>query len=316
MSEATLDLYRGSPINRSLSWSNLTDAELRRRAMAAASTRDQDELWSLLEAYVVLHGRPGARTRANTLVAYRYSLGKLLGTWQGVNLLRPQRDAALQLPQLLHHAGLGPRSIELVITTGRQLYKALRWADASTAAPFDNVKAPRDPTPPEDKRRPYSSVAVQRLIAAAEPVDRCLVLLGAHGGLRVSEIVELRWSDLRLEEGRLRIRDGKGGKAGDVRLSQTLVNALRELRAMAKSDHVMPYRTPERARRRMQNLCNRAGVTYLGIHALRHYCGTRLYEETSDLRVPAKHLRHAKTSTTEIYAKFSTTKLDASVGQW
>ena len=39
-----------------------------------------------------------------------------------------------------------------------------------------------------------------------------------------------------------------------------------------------------------------------GFHALRHSCGTRLYEATKDLLVVQRHLRHSSARTTELYA--------------
>jgi integrase len=52
----------------------------------------------------------------------------------------------------------------------------------------------------------------------------------------------------------------------------------------------------------LEQRCNRADVRCRGIHNLRHTCGTRLYEETRDLQVVAKHLGHSSTKTAEIYA--------------
>jgi len=79
---------------------------------------------------------------------------------------------------------------------------------------------------------------------------------------------------------------------------------------------VLPYRTTHEARARMRRLCARAGVPYKGIHSLRHTAGTRLFRETESMEDTARHLGHASTDTTRVYAKWSNTRLQATVGQW
>ncbi len=54
-----------------------------------------------------------------------------------------------------------------------------------------------------------------------------------------------------------------------------------------------------------------------GVHALRHYCGTRLVREGGDLEMAARHLGHASIETTRIYAaKWSDEGLKRTVGEW
>jgi integrase len=54
----------------------------------------------------------------------------------------------------------------------------------------------------------------------------------------------------------------------------------------------------------------------IGAHSLRHQSGTRLYRQTNDLEMVARHLGHAKLDTSRIYAKWSDEKLAESVGDW
>lgn len=41
--------------------------------------------------------------------------------------------------------------------------------------------------------------------------DRVILLLGAHAGLRVSEMLDLTWGDVNLRDGKLTVVLGKGG---------------------------------------------------------------------------------------------------------
>ncbi len=77
-----------------------------------------------------------------------------------------------------------------------------------------------------------------------------------------------------------------------------------------------PYRSDERARERLAALCVAAGVEYKGIHAFRHYCGTRLVGEGGDLEMAARHLGHASIETTRIYVKWNDQGLKRAVSEW
>ncbi len=108
-------------------------------------------------------------------------------------------------------------------------HAALRWAGATDAAPFASVRAAPEKTAPWDRRKPYAPADVERLLAVTTGQDRVLVLLGAHAGLRVSEALALRHADVRLSDGELDVRDGKGGRARTVPVSESLARALREV---------------------------------------------------------------------------------------
>jgi integrase/recombinase XerC len=53
----------------------------------------------------------------------------------------------------------------------------------------------------------------------------------------------------------------------------------------------------------LKRLCADAGVPYRGVHALRHYCATRLYALTHDIYKAQDHLRHSNIHTTTVYAR-------------
>jgi len=309
-----LQRYEGSRAARALNWANLSDEELRRAATLAANQRDTAQLWALTEAHITLSAsRP---VSPYTLRNYRQNITRLIKAWQGENLLRPSRHAAATLTLELRERGLAPGTIQLQLAAGRALYKALRWAGATDAAPFADVKSPHDPTPPEEKRHAYSDADIAALLEVADAQDRALILLGAHGGLRVSEALALEWAAVNLQAGTLRVTAGKGGKARTIALSGALRAALAAWKAESQgSGHVLPYRTATRARQRLQAVCRAAGVTYLGVHSLRHTCGTRLAAIAGDLRVAARHLGHSSTTTTQTYAKMNQAAYSEAIAQ-
>jgi len=296
--------YTGTRTARALNWAALNDEELRRAVTLAANQRDAIQLWELTEAYITLSAsRP---VSPYTLRNYRHSITRLLEAWQGENLLRPSRHAAATFMLELRERGLAPGTIQLHLASARALYKALRWAGATDVAPFADVKSPHDPTPPEEKRSAYSDADITALLEVSDAQDRVLILLAAHGGLRIGEALALEWAAVNLQAGTLKVTDGKGGKTRTIALSSSLRTALEAWRAESRLEgRVLPYRTPTRARQRLQAACHTASVIYLGAHSLRHSCGTRLAAITGDLRVAAKHLGHASTTTTQTYAKMN-----------
>ena len=307
----------GTLNHRARDWASLSDGDLKRRAAEAANTRDPDELWGLMEAHLVTKGRAGAKVSRHTLRNYKRGLLDLLAAWQGENLLRPSREAAdLYVTDLGEH--LAPGTVRVKVAAARSLYKALRWAGVTQLRPFEDVSLPRDPTAAWDKRQPYTQEEVDRMLAKAGTVDRALILLGAHAGLRVSEIVALAWEDVDLDQGTAKVRSGKGGKAGTVDLSTSTVEALQALRDSAPdAEHVFGFTTTQRAYERVRRVAYRALLGKgKGVHALRHYCGTRTAAEQG-LEAAQQHLRHSNLSTTQTYAKWrDRIKIKEMVQQW
>src|SRR5690606_36868091 len=103
-----------------------------------------------------------------------------------------------------------PSTLQVKLAAARTLYKALRWAGVTDARPFEDVRVAKDPTPAWDKRRPYRDAEIEALLELAGRAEKVAVLLGAHAGLRVGEMSELRWSDLDYTKNELRVRNGKG----------------------------------------------------------------------------------------------------------
>jgi integrase len=274
---------------------------------------EEAELWALLEAYLATYGGAGARISGHTLRSYRKGLGVLLAYCgrRGESLIRPGRDLGAAYLRELEAAKLSASTVRVRLASARMLYKALRWAGATEADPFRDAKVAKDKTAPWDKRSPYSHEEVVALLMLAKAKDRVLVLLGAHGGLRVEEIVALCWEDVDLNARVLTVREGKGGKSRRVNLSASLLEALVILGPSA--GRMLAF-TTTRARARLKALAERAGVAYKGVHALRHYAGTRLARETGDLEHVARHLGHSSLEMARIYAKWSDEGLKRAVG--
>lgn len=307
----TLDVYRADPLAGARGWADLNPEERRRRAMLAAQQRDHPVLWSLTEAHTYLYG---AGLSARTTRAYREGVSKLLQYAErtGMGLIRPERDAGALYVRSLETAGLAPSSVRVHLAAARALFRALRWAGVTAADPFSDARPRKDKTAAWDKRQPYADEEVQTLVRAAAPRDRALILLCAHGGLRIEEALRLTWDDLDLAGGVLTVRHGKGGKTRRVTLTRSLNLALQQVPRTAQ----VIGGTQTAARQRLRGLCARAGTRYRGWHAFRHYAGTRLVRQTGNLEYAARHLGHSSLDTTRVYAKWSDRVLDEALAEW
>ena len=312
----TYDLvpFAAAPLDRAHTLGRLPEEERRRRAVEACRDKDAAALWALTEAYVVLHGERGAGISPNTLKAYRSSVESFV-TWatnQAVNLLRAKPADALHFVRAQEGQGLKPATLRVRLAGARMLYKALRWAEATEARPFDDVRGAKDHTAPWDKRQPYSEDEMAALLAVAPARDQALLLLCGHAGLRISEALGLTWADVNLPDRALHVR-GKGAKNRRVTIGETLAAALVKLERSGPTVIGGRY---DSANARLARLCMKASVTCRSHHALRHYSGTRLVREGATLEDVARHLGHSQLETTRIYTHWAADGLTKRLLNW
>ena len=145
-----------------------------------------------------------------------------------------------------------------------------------------------------------------------------MIDLAISTGLRVSEIAEIRISDLSLTgpEPQLLVRNGKGGKPRTVTLPQDLRRHLREFVAWKKGlkeptgpeDFLFASERGEKFTTRglqflFKRAAERAGLpAHFSIHACRHSYGTYLYQKTKDLRLVQDQLGHSTPVVTQLYS--------------
>jgi integrase/recombinase XerC len=302
----------------------MTEEELRRFASEAARDRDGAALWALTKAHLTLHGSAGSRVSGHTLSAYRHAFAELLKDWSGESLLRPGRNAGVlwvrelegRTPVKGKNATMTSATVRVYLSAAKALYAALRWSGATDAAPFADVKVAVDKTPSWEKRDAYSQTKVHWLERVSEGATLLVVLLGAHAGLRVSEMTALQWDDVNLSEGVMRVIAGKGGKSARVYLTKTLTEALEAVPLEQRTGHVLPCRSRQAVYQRLEAACKQARIKFKGVHALRHASGTRLREDTGDLALVADHLRHSSLDTARGYAKANNVQLKRALGEW
>ena len=179
-------------------------------------------------------------------------------------------------------------------------------------------------------KRPHQFLSVndvQRLIAACKEPIRTIVIVSAMTGLRIGEILALRWKRIDFIRETLSVTEtcflGHFGtpksraSRREVPLSRS---ALRAFKAQySRSTHREPdalvFATrnggplmSNNLRRGLRSACARAGLPKLNWHALRHTHGTLLHGQGTPLKVAQAQLGHSHLTTTlEVYTHASVT---------
>jgi integrase/recombinase XerD len=204
--------------------------------------------------------------------------------------------------------GVSPCTINATMT-------ALRFFFRVTVRRFDI--ASHIPLVPQPRKLPVilSPEEVARLLEAARTPKYKAALAVAYGaGLRISEIVSLKVSDIDSKRMLIRVELGKGRKDRYAMLSPHLLELLRNWWPVLRpkgylfpgQDRINPLTT-----RHLHRICveaaRAAGITKrVSPHSLRHSFATHLLERKVDIRVIQALLGHSKLDTTAIYTRVAT----------
>jgi site-specific recombinase XerD len=145
--------------------------------------------------------------------------------------------------------------------------------------------------------------------AIDNPKHRLLLLLGYGAGLRLSEIVGLRWSDILMAEFKIHIKEAKGRKDRIVMLPYSIVGYLENYQQLYKGNTFVfegQYKgemySPRSVQQVMHTAIEKAGLDKkASVHTLRHSFATHLLEAGTDIRYIQGLLGHSSINTTTIY---------------
>jgi len=161
---------------------------------------------------------------------------------------------------------------------------------------------------------------VALLLHCAPSLKHKAALSVAYGcGLRVSEIVHLKVTDIDSARMLIRVEQGKGRKDRYVMLSPDLLELLRRWwRSARPQGWLFPGRDPGQpiTTRQLDRACKAAAATAaldkrVSMHTLRHSFATHLLERRTDIRVIQALLGHKKLDTTARYTRVALKTLGA-----
>ena len=260
---------------------------------------------------------------ANTLDAYARDLDKLL-VFLSHQDKYPEQVELSDLQTFaagLHDIGIGPRSQCRILSGVRSFYRFMVMDGYMKNDPTELLESPvlgehlPEFLTPQEVDQLKDSIDLSK---AEGHRNRAIIEVLFSCGLRVSELVNLKWSQVFADERYLRIL-GKGSKERLVPIS---VIALKEIENYlpwrqslkikpGEEDYVFLNRRGGHLTRTMILIMLKEQAQMAGIqktispHTLRHSYATALLEGGADLRVIQALLGHESIGTTEIYTHLS-----------
>jgi len=238
-------------------------------------------------------------------------------------------DVAAFLSLKQTQENISKRTQSRILSSIRSFYGYLRAEGFIEEDPCDKVSSP--------KINPYlptvlSVEEVERILDSVDLSqseghrDRCILEVLYSCGLRVSELVNLKISDLFLDEGFIRIF-GKGSKQRLVPIGEPAIKAIRLYRSVRDAGNVshkdedilfLNRRGSKLSRVAIFNIVKTqaaaAGIAKdISPHTFRHSFATHLVENGADLRVVQEMLGHESILTTEIYTHIDSAKWQSTI---
>jgi integrase/recombinase XerD len=256
-------------------------------------------------------------------------------------LLTARRSDVREFLQQLFSHQVDGRSVGRKLSALRHLYRYLLLDRKIEHDPTLNIESPRQwkVLPKSLARDEIESTLAARIApgdagraptkesAALAARDHAMLEVFYAGALRVSEMVNAKLEDLKLEAGYMLVR-GKGDKERVVPLGKAAQDALREYLAhsrpvlvIGKTSAVALKSSPllflargarKLTRQRVWQMVRAASAAsgrQASPHMLRHSCATHMVENGADLRTVQTILGHADISTTQIYTHLALDRL-------
>ncbi len=263
----------------------------------------------------------------NTLTGYRQDLQQYVNWLHGSchKALLQAEYADIQDYIASRFKTSKPRSMSRLIASLRRFYRFCLREQYIAADPTLQLESPKLP---RSLPKSLSEQEVEDLLQAPDihdPIglrDRAMLELLYASGLRVSELVQVKVTEVSLSQGVVRVT-GKGSKTRMVPMGEIAVEWIARYLQQARpqimqqrlSDHLfVTQRAQGMTRQAFWYLIKRyalmAGVKHaISPHVLRHAFATHLLNHGADLRVVQMLLGHSDISTTQIYTHVARERL-------
>lgn len=269
----------------------------------------------------------------NSIDNYILDIKKLLAYLEAYQLsLSPLTIEESHIQEFIYSISksINPRSQARLISGLRSFFNYLVFEDYRTTNPMDLIEAPKigrklpDTLSVDDVDRLISAIDLSKVSNGINIGERNRAILETlYGcGLRVSELINLKLSDLFFEEGFIQIT-GKGNKQRLVPIgenTQKYINIWREIRSHINihpeaTDTLFLNRRGKKMTRAMiftivKDLAKKIDLNKtISPHTFRHSFATHLLENGADLRSIQMMLGHESITTTEVYMHVDRTHL-------
>ncbi|MBO4641364.1 MAG: site-specific tyrosine recombinase XerD [Bacteroidaceae bacterium] len=256
----------------------------------------------------------------NTLDAYIKDLQKLLNYYsdEGIDYRQVTLEQLDQFAGTLRDLGVSPRSTARILSGVRSFYRFLSLEKEIPTDPTELLESPQIGKHLPEVLSLEEIDRIEGVIDVSKPEgqrDRAVIEMLYSCGLRVSELCNLKISDLYLEEGFIRVH-GKGRKERLVPVGRKAIEELRTWFVARQSIRVKPgeedyvFVSTKRGRHMsrislfifIKQYAQKANIQKnISPHTFRHSFATHLLEGGANLRAIQAMLGHEDISTTEIY---------------
>ncbi|AKT38273.1 tyrosine-type recombinase/integrase [Chondromyces crocatus] len=262
-----------------------------------------------LETYAYTNNKPSEVETKESIL--RLHLSPFFGA-QRLDSIGPQHVERFKANQL--RAGLSPKTVNNQLTVLRKVFTvAKEWGRLHGLPPFKLLPVP------EAEFDFLTFEEAERLLRGADPEWRPMVLLALRTGLRQGELLALRWDDIDLVSGLLKVRRAvargiigtpKNKKSREVPLSDEAIAVLRALPSRFAREFVFPadggrLLTRNECKHPLRRACQRAELRRIGWHTLRHTFASHLVMRGVPIKAVQELLGHATIEMTMRYAHLS-----------
>ncbi len=217
------------------------------------------------------------------------------------NALRP--EVVRYLNHLMFERKLSHTTVANILSVLRSFYTFLVQSEYMANDPTKGISSIKI-----DKKAPVylTQAEIRGLIdTAVEPRDNLIVKMLYATGVRISELVNIKKTDIDFDRDTIKVF-GKGAKERIVLIPGELSSTLRVYCEQLNDDNRLFELTPRTVQRDIKLLASRAGITkHVTPHKLRHSFATHMLQNGGNVVAIQKLLGHTSLNTTQIYTHYN-----------
>ncbi|MCX8109708.1 MAG: site-specific tyrosine recombinase XerD [Syntrophorhabdaceae bacterium] len=245
----------------------------------------------------------------HTIDAYNRDIMEFLGFLDSNSITMPTRLDIEAFIGFLREKGKKTRSVLRVISALRGYFNFLVLEGVIRESPLEDIEVPRFKAPIPEVLSEEEILELLKVSGEGRSSlrDRTMLELMYATGLRVSELIQLKKSDINLEGGFL-IASGKRSKERIVPIGSYSKEAIKQYleKEKPRGAYLFPNKRGNRLSRQavwkiIRKYAKKIDRTHISPHTIRHTFATHLLEGGADLRSVQILLGHEDISTTQIY---------------
>ncbi len=179
--------------------------------------------------------------------------------------------------------GMKPSTVNRELNMLRSMFnRAVEWGEVEKN-PLDGVKKLKPLKAEDYERKPLClpNDKFHTILKASSPNLKNFLIVAKNTGMRVSELINLRWTDINFEVQQIKVKESKNFTQRYVPMNNTVINALELL---DKSDEkVFPYKSRNSVSSTWRKVKERLGFKQYRLHDLRHTFITDLVTSGVDI---------------------------------